>query len=151
MKNHQIIFEEIKVLLIQLFGSDLNKHDEDTHLAIGDTGVWISADEEDLTIGSGMNHRHYHSKYDDISEAIDEFFNLLTCEKRITKYFKGEFNYKIKTEIANKNGEFKELSTSMTWLYPFWKKTKTKIETEQKLVDFKVIEKEYLKIKAMAS
>jgi len=69
------------------------------HLTIGKSGIWISIDDNELTIGHGMNHKHYHNEYNDITEAIDEFFNLLTRKKRITTYNKGNFQYKNKTEI----------------------------------------------------
>jgi len=147
MKNHQIIFSKIKELLLKQFGEDINMYKKETHLVIGESGIWISMDEEDLTIGYGLNHRHYHHKYDDIKEAIEEFFNLLTGKKRVTKYYKGEYQYKNKAEIENTKGEFKELSSSMTWLYPYWKKTNKKVEILESLVSYSKIEQEIIKIK----
>jgi len=149
MKNHQIIFIKIKKLLSKQFGEDVNIYEDESHLSIGDSGIWISMDEDELTIGYGVNHRHYHYEYDEIIGAVDELFNLLTREKRITKYYKGKYQYKIKAEIQDSNGEFKELSTSMTWLYPYWKKTGKKIEVIGSLIDYNEIKKEIAEIKIL--
>ena len=147
MKNHQIIFTKIKKLLLNQFGEDIVMHEEETHLAIGESGIWISMDEDDLTIGYGMNYRHYHHEYDDLTEAIEDFFNLLTRKTRITTYYKGEYQYKNKVEIENFLGEYNELSTSMTWLYPYWKKTNEKIEIIESLLSYNEIERKIIEIK----
>jgi len=147
MKNHQIIFTKIKKLLLNQFGKDIVMHEEGAHLEISETGIWISMDEDDLTIGYGMNHRHYHHEYDDITEAIEEFFNLLTGKTRITTYYKGEYQYKNKVEVENSIGEYNKLSTSMTWLFPYWKKTNEKIEIIENLLSYNEIEREIIEIK----
>lgn len=147
MKKHQHIFEKIKKFLSEQFGQDLKEYEEGAHLTIGDTGIWISVDDLELTVGYGMNHRHYHSEYDDINEAVDEFFLLLIGKKRTTKFYKGKFIYKNKVEIENSKGEFKELSTSSTWLFPYWEKTQSKIEIEPGLIDYSKVEKDIVEIK----
>ncbi len=149
MKNHQIIFVKIRKLLSKQFEEEVNLYEEDSHLSIGESGIWISMNEDELTIGYGINHRHYHHEYDEIKDAIDEFFNLLTRDIRITKYYKGKYQYKIKAEIQDANGEFKELSTSMTWLYPYWKKVNIKIEIIEKLISRSKIENQIMEIKAL--
>lgn len=149
MKKHQLIFAKIKKFLIEQVDQNLNEYEEGTYLTIGDTGIWISVSESELTVGYGINHRHYHYEHDDINEAIDEFFDLLTKNKRITEYYKGEFAFKNKVEIENANGEFKKLSTSLTWLFPYWKKTQTKMEIVPGLIDHLKIEKEILEIKKL--
>ena len=63
------------------------------------------------------------------------------------KFYKDQKPYKIKTEIEGKEGNFTELSTSIIWLYPFWKKTKKKVVIVEKLLDFSSIEKEVSEIK----
>ncbi len=150
MKKHQLIFDKIKKLLSEKFGTDLDEYEEGTHLSIGDSGIWISVDDSELTVGYGMNHRHYHYEYNDINEAVDDFFNLLTRKKRITEFYKGKYAYKSKAEIENGIGEFKELSTSLTWLFPYWKRTRTKVKIEQNLIDYARIKKEILEIKNYA-
>lgn len=147
MKNHQIIFDKIKNLLSEKFGGEIKMYEEETHLVICESEIWISMDDDELTIGYGMNHRHYHHEYDDINEAIDMFFTLLTGRKRITKYYKGKYEYKNKIEIEKANGEYKELGTSMTWLFPYWKKSDEKIEVVSSLIDYNEIEEEIVEIK----
>lgn len=148
MKKHQIIFTKIKELLSKHFSEEIVMYEQETHLAVGESGIWISVDEEDLTIGYGMNHRHYHHEYDDINEAIEEFVNLLTGKTRITKYYKGAYQYKNKAEIENPKGEYIKLSSSMTWLYPYWKKTDKRVEIIERLVSYNEIEKEIMEIKS---
>ncbi|OEK00605.1 hypothetical protein BFP97_03390 [Roseivirga sp. 4D4] len=150
MKKHRQIFDKIKELLSEQFGSDLNEYEEGAYLSIGESEIWISVDDSELTVGYGMNHKHYHYEYDDINEAVDKFFNLLTKKKRITEFYKGKYTYKNIAEIENSNGEFKELSTSLTWLFPYWRKTRSKTEIEPSLIDYSKIEKEILQIKNYA-
>ena len=123
MKAHQTIYENIKTILKDYFGEDLREYDDGDHITIGDTGIWISSDDSELTVGHGMNHRHYDCEIDNMQDAINEFQNILTRKKRITNYYKGEHSFKSTAEIENQNGDFEVLSTSLTWLYPFWKKT----------------------------
>ena len=149
-KKHQQIFEMIKSLLSKHFGKDLHEYEDGTHLSIGETGIWISSDDMELTVGYGINHRHYLSKKEFIIEAVNDFFNLLTKKKRITEFYKGTNPYKIKTEIEKSNEEYFELSTSLTWLFPFWKKTEKKINTEEKILEYSKIEKEISEIKNYA-
>ncbi len=146
MKKHQLIFEEIKKFLSKQFGQDLKEYEEGTHLMIGDTGIWISVDDLELTVGYGLNHIHYHCEYNDINQGVNHFFNLLTRKKRITLFYKGKFVYKNKVEIENSEGEFKELGTSLTWLFPYWRKTQTKIIIEPNLIDYSEVEKEIIEI-----
>lgn len=150
MKVHQLIFAKIKKLLSKEFGENLDEFEEGNYLTIGDSGIWISVDEDEFTVGYGMNHRHYHYEYDDINEAVSEFFNLLTRKRRVTTFFKGKYSYKNKVEIENVDGKFEVLSTSSTWLFPYWKKTRTKVETEPGLIDYTKIENEILEIKNCA-
>lgn len=150
MKKHQIIFEKIKYLLKERFGSDLKEYEEGMHLTINDSGIWISSDDRELTVGYGLAHTHYDPEYDDTQVAIERFFNLLTRRKRITKFFKGNFSYKIKTELVLSDSEYEDLGTAMTWLFPFWKRTKKEVSFEDSLIDFSKIEMEIEEIKNYA-
>jgi hypothetical protein len=150
MKKHQVIYSKIKELLKNHFESDLKEYEDDHHLTIGESGVLISCDDRELTVGYGLVHQHFDPEYDDIQNAIDRFFNLLTKKKRITKYYKGSFSYKNKTELILNDSEFENLGTVMTWLFPYWKKTKKEIQYEESLVDPLTIEKEVNEIKNYA-
>ncbi len=150
MKKHQAIYSKIKELLKKHFGSDLKEYEEGDHLTIGETGIWISSDDSELTVGYGMVHQHFDPKFDDIQIAIDRFFNLLTKRKRITKYYKGSFSYKNKIDLILNNSEFENLGTAMTWLFPYWKKTKKEVQYEENLIDSAVIENEIKEIKTYA-
>ncbi len=150
MKKHQAIYFKIKELLKNHFGSDLKEYEEGDHLTIGESGIWISCEERELTVGYGLVHQHFDPEYDDVQIAIDRFFNLLTKRKRITKYYKGNFAYKNETDLILSDSEFENLGTAMTWLYPYWKKTKKEIQFEENLIDSDSIEKELKEIKNYA-
>ena len=150
MKKHQKIFDKIKVVLTEHFGKNINEFEDGNYLTIGETGIWISNDETELTVGYGINHRHYLNEKKFINQAVEDFFNLLTRKKKTTEFYKGKMSYKIKTEIEGKDGNFTELSTSMTWLYPFWKKTEKKVTMDEKILDYSAIEKEVSEIKNYA-
>jgi hypothetical protein len=50
MKKHQAIHSKIKELLKNHFGSDLKEYEDGKHLTIGETGIWISCDDRELTV-----------------------------------------------------------------------------------------------------
>jgi len=147
MKQHQIIFERIKAILKKNFGKELSELEEGKNLSIGKSGIWISSDNSELTIGYGINHKHFNPEYDDMNEAIETFFNLLTKKKRITKYYKGTFQFKNKIEVESENNEFHELGISLNWFFPFWKKTKEEVLIENGIIEYSLLEKEFLNLK----
>ena len=157
MKVHQVIFKKTEALLKKHLGDKLSiyvrKYNHgyiETNISIIDNDFWVSCDDRELTIGNGLNHQHFNPEFDDINEIIEVLLNSLTKRKRITEYYKGKFHYKTKAELESKNGEFSELSTSLTWLFPFWKKTKEKVVIEKNIIDQKLIEKEINEIKNYA-
>lgn len=117
----EIIFEQIKTFLLKYFENVLKEYDDGTHIVIGDSGIWISLDQNELTVGYGMNHQHFNSEYE-IQQAVDLFFNLLTRKKRITQFFKGKYAFKNRVEVEVNAGVYMVLGRSSSWLYPFWKK-----------------------------
>ncbi|MCC6700760.1 MAG: hypothetical protein IT221_04505 [Fluviicola sp.] len=135
MKAHQIVYENIKTILKDYFGDEIKEYEAGEHMTIGNTGVWLSSDEYELTIGHGINHRHYHCEINNMNDAIDEFINILTRRKRITNTYKGKYLYKSETEIENQNGDFIVLSSSLSWYFPFWKKTKIETHNIGRIID----------------
>lgn len=150
MSHHLKIFHQIKSLLISQLGEEIEEHEEGMYLSVGDSGLWISADERELTIGYGFPHTHYDPKYDSIPDAVNEFFGLLTKTKRITEYFKGTKMFKYKTEFEIDDGNFTTIGTASTWLYPYWKKTTSKVRYKEALIPEEQIEQEINKIKNYA-
>lgn len=142
MKTHQVVFEKTQAILNKHLGErltvDTDKYDDgytEIRLIITDTDIWITCDDSEITIGSGFNHRHYYPEFDSMDKVVDDLFNLFTQKKRITKYYKGNTCYKKRTEIEIGASNYKELSTSSTWLFPFWKPTKEEILYEDKLIE----------------
>lgn len=153
MEKHEIIFEKIKILLqkyctekVQISTDEYNE----THIIINGSEIWLSCEENYLTIGYGMGHRHYDSETDNLYKVIEEFFNLLTKRIRITEYYKGNHCYKIQTEIEQTDSFFEERSTSINFFVPFWKKTTKKVSFKEKVIEKILIEREINEIRNYA-
>lgn len=145
MKKHQVIYSKIKSLLKKYFEKDLKEYG--SHLAIGETGIWISSDDRELTVGYGLVCQHFEPEYDDVQLAVDRLCHLLTKRKRITKYYKGSFSYKIKVDLMLNNYEFENLGIAGTWLFPYWKKTMKERHYVEHLIDYWAIERDISEIK----
>lgn len=142
MANHQEIFRKIKELLSRHTTIKVEELDYGTHLTIDQTGIWMEAEPQELTIGYGMAHNHYDPKYDDLRPALDRLFNMLTGRKRITLYSKKGKVFKEKTEIQLSEDKYEELGVVVTWLFPFWQKTTKEIMFEEPLIEYSKIERE---------
>ena len=142
MKKHQIIFNKIKELLKNRFSGELEEHDDGMYLSIGDSGIWISSDDQELTVGYGLVHQHYDPEYDSLEQAVEHFFNLLTCRVRRTDFYKGEFAYRHKIELELSNGNHDSLGSAMTWLFPYWKRTTKQVTFQDKLLNIDEIQSE---------
>lgn len=151
MKTAEEIYEMIKELVSSCLPDLIDLSDDGSYLSIHNTGIWITADFREIIIGYDTTHSHFGPEYYELVEAIDLFFDLLTCRKQITHFFKGNFSYKYRTDLILNNNELYFLGTSMTWFYPFWKKTVTKIIVYDAIIDFKGIEKEINEIKKLCA
>ena len=120
--------------------------DYGTHLTIDQTDIWLESDPNELTIGYGLSHVHYDSKHDNLRQAIERLFNLLTKRKRITTYFKGDRIFKERTEIELQENKFEHFGTSMTWWFPFWRQTTKEIEFQDPQIEFSKVENEIKEI-----
>ena len=151
MKTHEIVFSEIKQLLHKCFPNKIEEYEDGMYLSIAGSGIWISSDDRELTVGNGLIHQHYDPDHDDIAKAVEHFFNLLTCRKKRTDYFKGEFSYKYKIELELPDGTLENLGTAMTWIFPFWKRTDEKVTYEDRLISTDNIKHDLLDIKKLCT
>ena len=55
--------------------------------------------------------------------------------------------FKYKTEFESDEGKFTTIGTASTWLYPYWKKTTSKVRFEEAMIPEEQIEQEIKKIK----
>ena len=158
MKPHQELYRLMVELLDKKFGDKVVKYEDGNHVTIGETGIWLSVDETELTVGFDVTHTHYHEEYDDMNIAVDRFFNLLTSRIRMTRKSKGNKFYWDKNEIELMDGEtdllgsvrHEEIGTSVAFFVPFWKKTKETVSYTEKLIDRHEIEQEIKEIKDYA-
>tara|TARA_R110001632_G_C11120097_1_gene393551 strand:+ start:236 stop:532 length:297 start_codon:yes stop_codon:yes gene_type:complete len=92
-----------------------------------------------------MTHVHCDPEYDDLKETVELFFNLITCKEQITSYYKGNLSYKHRIDLLLADNEVYNLGTAMTWLFPYWKKTTTKVEIEDVIIELKKIDMNEIK------
>ena len=151
MKIQIDIYNRIAELLKQYFPQELELHEDGKHLTIGETGIWMSVDDRELTVGYGFPHNHYDAEYDDLNVAIDDFLDLLTKRKRITLFYKGKMQFKNKTEFELNDGTNRHWGTASTWLFPYWIKTTSKVHFEEKIIDNEQFEIELKKLKQHAT
>jgi hypothetical protein len=135
MLKHQIIFAEIRKLLTKHFKDGIRELEGGTYLCVGDPGVWIQLDQQELKIGLGLPCRYYHIDEDNFQEAIDYLFNLLTKRIRIVQFIKGSSIFKQKIELELSDSNYEDVGTSMIWLFPYWKKTVEKITFRDPLIN----------------
>jgi hypothetical protein len=149
MKKHELIYGKIKVLLNKHFPDQIEENEKGMYVSIKDTGLWISSDPRELTVGYGMTHIHCDPEYDDLNEAIELFFNLMTCKKQITQYYKGGFAYKHRIDLLVTDNKVYNLGTAKTWLYPYWKKTTIKVEIKDEIIELNKVHNDLNEIKTM--
>ncbi len=149
MKKHELIFEKIKILLNRHFPDHIEENENGMWLSVKDTGLWSAVDPRGLTGGYGMSHVHCDPENDDLNETVELFFNLMTCKMQITKYYKGSFSFKHRVDLILADNEVYNLGTAMTWLFPYWKKTTTKVEIEDEIIQLNLVENDLSEIKGM--
>lgn len=125
MKLHQKKFNEIKDLLVLKLGARIKVDEEHgtSFLNIKDSDFWLSVDDSEFTVGFGMNHHHFSEEYGNLKTGIEQAFDLLTKEIRITEYIKGKMVYKVTSELKISDSDIENIGTTGVLIYPFWKKT----------------------------
>lgn len=125
MNRNQRKFEEIKNLLIEKLGNDLEySKDEDgtEFLNIKNSNFWISNTSGELVVGYGLNHTHFSEEYNNLDNGIFQAFDLLTNRIKTTNYIKGNTIFKTTVEIEYPNSKSINIGTSSLMFFPFWKK-----------------------------
>ena len=129
MKLNRQKFEEIKNLLTDKLGDNVIVEEEfgSEFLKIRNTEFWLSVDDNEFTVGYGINHSHFSEDYGNLYEGIIQAFNLLTNKIKTTKFIKGNSVYKEITEIEFPDSKLENIGETSFLFYPFWKKTKIKV------------------------
>lgn len=146
MVDHQEIFKRIKDLLSRHATIKVYELDYETHLEIDQTEIWMQSDPDELTIGYGLSHVHYDPKHDNLRKAIESLFNLLTKRKKVTTYFKSDKIFKERTDIELQLNRFEHFGTTMTWFFPFWRRTTKEIQFQDPLIEISKVENEIKEI-----
>lgn len=142
MERHQRKFNEIKKLLQIKLGDKIKTYKDHgaEYLEVIDSTFWLMIDESEFTVGYGLNHTHFSEKYNNLEDGIIQTFDLLTNTIKTTEYIKGNTVFKVTTEIEFPNSQLINIGTSTLLFYPFWRKTKTKKLTSEKIIEKKEIE-----------
>lgn len=140
--DHQEIFVKIKDLLSKHATIKVDELDYGSHLTIDQTGIWLETDAKELTIGYGLAHTHYDPKRDNLKQAVEKLFNLLTKRKKITLYLKGDKVFRERTEIELGDNKYQHIGTAINWIFPFWKSTTKQVTFENSLMKPSDIENE---------
>ena len=157
--NNRRIFKEIKEFLDKYFHKNYNEskeYDECFHITFysqekEESSVWFEFDigNSELIVGYGISHIHYGEQYGkEIKEGLNRLFNFFTSKIKRTYYYKGKVNFKNVYEIKRGNGVYKDFGTSsMLFLYPFWKKTIKKVTEYSELIKDENIKTELEKLR----
>ncbi|MCF6294621.1 MAG: hypothetical protein L3J25_02890 [Flavobacteriaceae bacterium] len=144
---------------INLYKSILKKHIEneliwDNHwfqiepLNENDSVIYINYQLEEIRVGIGMVTEYYSDKYKgmEYEKGFNKFLTLLFSKIKREDYFKGKFPYKSHYTFE-KNGIYQLFGTSITWAFPFWKKSIKKESIQKPIIESKKVKKELCEIK----
>jgi hypothetical protein len=159
IEKGRIIYNDIKGYLDKHFPDNYNEskeYEDCFHITVysqekEDSSVWFEFDIEnsELIVGYGISHIHYGEQYGiKISEGLNRLLDFFTTKMKRTDYYKGKVNFKNVYEIKRENGTYENLGTSsMLFLYPFWKKTTKKVTEHSELIKDGNIKTELEKIR----
>lgn len=143
MNRNQKKFEEIKKVLIEKLGDEVEySKDEDgtEYLAVKNSDFWISTTFGELVVGYGLHHTHFSEEFENLDDGIIQAFDLLTNRIKTIKYIKGNTVFKTTVEIEYPDATLVNIGSSGLVLFPFWKKTKSEIRYDEKILEKKEIE-----------
>ena len=159
IEKSRIIYNDIKGFLDKYFPDNYNEskeYEDCFHITVyskekEDSSVWFEFDigNSELIVGYGISHIHYGKQYGiEISEGLNRLLDFFTTKMKRTDYYKDKVNFKNVYEMKRENGTYENLGTSsMLFLYPFWKKTTKKITEHSELIKDQNIKSELEKIR----
>jgi len=154
IEKNRIIFDDIKSFLNKHFRDDYDEskeYEDCFHIGVyskekEESIIWFEFDigRSELIVGYGISHIHYGEQYGhEISEGLNHLLDFFTAKMKRTDFYKGKVNFKSVYQIQKKNESYKNLGTSsMLFLYPFWKKTTKKVTEDSELIKDEKIENE---------
>ena len=104
---------------------------------------------EEVKIGISNVQEYY--PVEELEKAIWRFLTLLTQNIRITAYYKGSFFYRGKFDVIDNQGNVYYFGDVMTWLFPFWKKSRLKVKELKALLTLEEIEERFINLKIAAN
>jgi len=148
MKLHKTKFNEIKKLLKDKLGEEVIAYEENgtEFIEIKNTKFWLTIDENEFTVGYGLNHTHFSEEYGNLFEGIIQAFDLLTNKVKTTNFIKGNTIFKTIIEIEYPNLELVNIGETVIIFFPYWKKTKIVNSISNPIINKKEIENEVNKI-----
>jgi len=151
IEKNRIIFNDIKKFLNKNFSDDYNEpkeYEDWFHITVfsqekEESSLWFKFDirNSELIVGYGISHIHYGKQYgQEISEGLNRLLDFFTAKIKRTDFYKGKVNFKNVYEIQKEKESYKILGTSsILFLYLFWKKTTKKVTEHSELIKDKNI------------
>ena len=135
--KHRKIFDQLETIFNQAFKQRFRKtvDNDDIYIEIIDSDFYIRCNDVELTIGYGTIHRHFNEDYQNLNNAIDKIFQLITNRIKVQNFSKGNKIYKKTVEIEFPDKHIEDFGSMITMFYPFWKVTKIETEYYDKLIN----------------
>ncbi|MCW3785674.1 hypothetical protein [Plebeiibacterium sediminum] len=80
-------------------------------------------------------------------DMIKRFYKILSCRVERITFRKGQMVYKVHYNLILPNGEKEIFGTHMTWLFPYWRKTTSKINIEGPIISEQEVNNEIERIR----
>jgi len=133
--------------------NEMTWHNENSWFQIeplnaNDSIISINFQFDEIRVGIGIVTEYYSDKYDgmEYEKGFSKFLKLVSTKIKREDYFKGKSQYKSHYTFLN-NENYELFGTGMTWAFKFWKKTTTKVNIQNPIIEFEIIEQQLNGIK----
>ncbi|MGY5353507.1 hypothetical protein [Wenyingzhuangia sp. IMCC45467] len=122
MKSEEsILFEEIIITLTEN-KIDFDLYDNNTLIGVKNSEIWFQLKESIVRIGYDELRREFSSTFENLKELEPTVKKILSKPIIITSKYRGNTNVKSSVGIKIETNKIEHFSTSLTLIYPFWKK-----------------------------
>lgn len=135
--KHRKLFDKLETIFAQAFKQRFRKtvDDEDIYIEIINSDFYIRCNDVELTVGYGTIHGHFSEDYENLQNAIEKIFRLITNRIKVRNFIKGNKVYKNTVEIEFPDKHIEDFGSMMAIFYPFWKTTQIETKYLDKLID----------------
>lgn len=146
MEIHEYLLSEIGQFLKQEFPEETTVQEDGFDVNFEFNTLWIGIDEREIIIGLDDHHEHFNYEFDNLEEAIDSLFLILTKRKIFTDYYKGSRPFKTRVELEVKEGELVHLGTMVSIPLQFWKATTSEQHSVEPFIEEETVVSQWKKM-----